>query len=52
MIMLFGLVGVTPSAALVLSVQLGVLSLLAVLPGGVVWLLWRVKERAHGTPPQ
>jgi uncharacterized membrane protein YbhN (UPF0104 family) len=48
MIVLLGLIGVTPSAALVLSVQLGILSLLAVLPGGAVWLLRRAKGPASG----
>ena len=45
MIMLFGLIGVAPSAALALSVQLGILSLAVALPGGVVWLLWRANGR-------
>ena len=49
MIVLFGLVGVSSSAALVLSVQLGVLSLVAVLPGGAAWLFWRRHERQSGS---
>jgi uncharacterized membrane protein YbhN (UPF0104 family) len=40
----FSLVGVPASAALVLSVQIGVLTILASLPGGVVWLLLRSKS--------
>ena len=45
-VFLFGLVGVPSSAALVLSMQLGLLALLIVLPGGVMWLLLQFKERA------
>jgi hypothetical protein len=41
MIALFGLVGVPASAALVLSIQLGLLSLLVALPGGLLWLAIR-----------
>lgn len=41
MIGLFGLIGVPASAALVLSVQIGLLTILASLPGGVLWLLLR-----------
>jgi len=37
MIALFGIIGVTASATLVLSVQLGLLSLIVALPGGVLW---------------
>jgi uncharacterized membrane protein YbhN (UPF0104 family) len=40
----FSLVGVPASAALVLSVQIGVLTILASLPGGVLWLLLRSKS--------
>jgi glycosyltransferase 2 family protein len=36
---LLGLVGVPASAALVLSVQIGLLTVLVSLPGGVLWLL-------------
>lgn len=46
MIFLFGFVGVPASAALILSVQLGLLSLLVVLPGGILWLLLKPKDRA------
>jgi uncharacterized protein (TIRG00374 family) len=45
MIFLFGFVGVPASAALILSVQLGLLSLLVVLPGGILWLLLKPKDR-------
>ena len=45
MIFLFGFVGVPASAALILSVQLGLLSLLIVLPGGILWLLLKPKDR-------
>jgi uncharacterized protein (TIRG00374 family) len=38
---LFGLVGVPASAALVLSVQIGLLTVLVSLPGGVLWLMLR-----------
>jgi uncharacterized membrane protein YbhN (UPF0104 family) len=41
MIGLFGLVGVPASAALALSVQLGLLNIAMTLPGGVLWLLTR-----------
>jgi hypothetical protein len=34
-ILLFGYIGVTANAALMLSLQLGVLSLLVALPGGI-----------------
>jgi uncharacterized membrane protein YbhN (UPF0104 family) len=40
----FGLVGVPAGAGLVLSVQIGVLTILASLPGGVLWLLLRSKS--------
>ena len=45
-VLLFGLIGVPSSAALVLSLQLGLLALLVVLPGGILWLLLQLKERA------
>ena len=45
-VLLFGLIGVPSSAALVLSLQLGLLALLVVLPGGILWLLLQIKERA------
>ena len=41
MVGLFGLVGLPSSSALALSVQLGLLSLVATLPGGVLFLLLR-----------
>jgi glycosyltransferase 2 family protein len=47
MIGLFGLIGVPASAALALSVQLGLLNILMTLPGGVLWLLTR-DRCAHG----
>ena len=43
-------IGVPSSAALVLSLQLGLLALLVVLPGGILWLLLQVKERAPNAP--
>jgi glycosyltransferase 2 family protein len=45
-VLLFGLIGVPSSAALVLSLQLGLLALLVVLPGGILWLFLQFKERA------
>ena len=46
-VLLFGLVGVPSSAALVLSLQLGLLSLFVVLPGGILWLFFaRATSRA------
>lgn len=49
-VLLFGLIGVPSSAALVLSLQLGLLALLVVLPGGILWLLLQLKERAPSPP--
>ena len=49
-VLLFGLIGVPSSAALVLSLQLGLLALLVVLPGGILWLLLQIKERAPNAP--
>jgi glycosyltransferase 2 family protein len=49
-VLLFGLIGVPSSAALVLSLQLGLLALLVVLPGGILWLLLQIKERAPSPP--
>jgi uncharacterized membrane protein YbhN (UPF0104 family) len=46
MIGLFGLVGIPASAALALSVQLGLLNVVMTLPGGALWLLTR--ERYAG----
>jgi hypothetical protein len=48
MVGLFGLIGLPASAALALSVQLGVLSLLAALPGGLVLLLLRAGPMPRG----
>ncbi len=45
-IILFGLIGVPSSAALVLSLQLSLLALLVVLPGAVLWLFMNVGGRA------
>lgn len=44
-VLLFALVGVPSGAALILSIQLGILSLLVALPGGLLWLLFREKDR-------
>ena len=52
MIALFGLIGVAPSAALALSVQLGLLNIVMTLPGGALWLLTRDRyahARREGT---
>jgi glycosyltransferase 2 family protein len=43
MITLFGMIGVPASSTLVLSVQLGLLSLLVALPGGLLWLAFKSK---------
>jgi hypothetical protein len=40
-IAMLGLVGVPTSAALLLSIQLGLLSIAISLPGGILWLLVR-----------
>jgi uncharacterized membrane protein YbhN (UPF0104 family) len=50
-VLLFGLVGVPSSAALVLSLQLGLLALLVVLPGGLLWLLLQFRNRRKSTAP-
>jgi uncharacterized protein (TIRG00374 family) len=47
MIALFGLVGVPASAALALSVQMGLINIVATLPGGVLWLFTRDRYRAE-----
>jgi uncharacterized protein (TIRG00374 family) len=53
MIALFGLIGVPASATLVLSIQLGLLSLLVALPGGLVWLALKphASNPAVASPP-
>jgi uncharacterized membrane protein YbhN (UPF0104 family) len=51
-VLLFGLVGVPSSAALVLSLQLGLLALLVVLPGGLLWLLLQFRNRRKSTAPR
>jgi len=43
MVALFGLIGVPGEGALVLSVLIGLVGVVAVLPGGLVWLLTRDK---------
>jgi hypothetical protein len=35
---------------LVLSLQLGLLALFVVLPGGILWLLLQIKDRAPNAP--
>jgi uncharacterized membrane protein YbhN (UPF0104 family) len=47
MIGLLGLVGVPASAALALSVQLGLLNIVMTLPGGALWLIARERSRAQ-----
>jgi uncharacterized membrane protein YbhN (UPF0104 family) len=42
---LLSLVGIPASAALALSVQIGLLTILASLPGGILWLLLRTTSR-------
>ncbi|NQV85263.1 MAG: flippase-like domain-containing protein [Rhodospirillales bacterium] len=41
MVALFGLIGVADESALVLSVLLGLVGMVAALPGGLIWLLSR-----------
>lgn len=41
MVTLSGMVGVSSSAALSLSILLGLITVLISLPGGIVWMLWR-----------
>jgi len=50
MIALLALVGVSASAALALSVQLGLLSMAAALPGLAVWLRLKADPRAEQAP--
>lgn len=38
-VLLFGYAGIPATTALIFSVQLGLLSLLVALPGGILWLL-------------
>jgi uncharacterized protein (TIRG00374 family) len=47
MIALFGLVGVPASATLALSIQLGLLSLIVALPGGLFWLALKSDGPRH-----
>ena len=51
MIALFGLIGVPASATLVLSIQLGLLSLLVALPGGLLWLTLKSSASRPSTMP-
>jgi glycosyltransferase 2 family protein len=44
---LFGFIGVEAEAALLLSVELGLLGLIVNLPGGVVWLMSPAGERSR-----
>jgi glycosyltransferase 2 family protein len=46
MIGLLGFVGIPSSAALSLSVQMGLLTIVATLPGGVLWLLHKDQTRS------
>jgi len=48
MIGLFGLIAVPASAALALSVQLGLLNIVVTLPGGLLWLLVKDRYRTAG----
>jgi uncharacterized membrane protein YbhN (UPF0104 family) len=48
MVGLLGLVGVPASAAFVLSVQVGILTTLVALPGGVLWLLLKERPQRFG----
>jgi uncharacterized membrane protein YbhN (UPF0104 family) len=43
MVTIFGLVGVPPSAALIVSIQVGLLAVVLSLPGGVLFLVQRTK---------
>jgi glycosyltransferase 2 family protein len=45
LVTLLGMVGVERSAALLLSVEFGLLTTLLSLPGGVVWLAMRSERR-------
>jgi uncharacterized membrane protein YbhN (UPF0104 family) len=46
-VVLFGLIGVDKEAALLLSVELGLLGLVVNLPGGVVWLMSPADQRSR-----
>jgi uncharacterized protein (TIRG00374 family) len=43
MVTLFGLVGVPPSAALIVSIQVGLVAVVLSLPGGILFLIQRTK---------
>jgi uncharacterized protein (TIRG00374 family) len=45
MVVAFGLVGVSPDSAVVLSVLLGIAVIISSLPGGVLWLLSGARRR-------
>ena len=47
MVVLLGLLGISQDAALVLSVQMGLLAMAVSLPGALIWLALRL----HQTPP-
>lgn len=49
LVALLGLLGVDRPAALLMSLEFGLLSMLVSLPGGVVWLTWR--QHADAIPP-
>jgi hypothetical protein len=50
MVGMLGMVGIPRAGALVLSVQLGLLSVLMSLPAGVLWLLYRKRARHRDAP--
>ena len=47
LVTLLGLVGVDRSAALLLSVEFGLLTTLLSLPGGLIWLALRGRPTRH-----
>ena len=51
MITLFGLIGVPASARLVLSIPVGLFSLIVALPGGLLWLAMKSTAPARSAMP-
>lgn len=48
MVIILGFAGVAPEESFALSVLLGIMMIIAGLPGGVLWLLWRHEPAADG----
>ena len=48
MVTMLGMLGVSKELALLLSVEIGLLTLLVSLPGGVLWLFIREEKTSSG----